>query len=103
MNRLAICATLLLAACDALPTTGQQPAKTVQVMGRQWAVTQIGADPATWKAVRDNNGLDPFGRPAATRTAQGIRAIEAATGCRVVRASMYQTDTGAFVSQVACN
>ncbi len=103
MKRLAISAALLLAGCNALPTANEQPTKTVQVMGRQWAVVQISEEPATWKAVRDNNDLNPFGRPAATRTAQGIRAIEAATGCKVVRSTMYQTDTGAFYSQVACN
>ncbi|MFC3117467.1 hypothetical protein [Jhaorihella thermophila] len=108
MTSPALAALLLLSAsflnaCDALPVANEQPTKTVTVMGREWAVVQVGEEPATWKAVRDNNGLNPFGRPAASRTLQATRAINAATGCRVVRSTMYQTDTGAFYVQVACN
>lgn len=72
-------------------------------MQRYWSVIKVSDSPEIWKAVRDNNNLNPFGPPAALRTVQATRAIELATSCRVVRSTMYQNMSAEFYSQVDCN
>ena len=80
-----------------------QPIYYVRILSRMWSVVQVSDDPVVWRAVRDWNNLNPYGPPAVPRTVQATRAIELATGCKVVRPSMYQTISGEFFSQVACN
>lgn len=102
MNRIVLLSVLTLAACDTAPVVNEQPTRSVHVMSRTWAVSQVSDQPVIWKAMRDFNDLDPYGPPAALRTIQAIRAIESATGCRVIRSSMYQNISGQFFSQVTC-
>ena len=56
-----------------------------------------------YRATRDNNNLNPFGPPPRLRTLQAIAAIQQATGCKPIVASMYQNISGQFFSQVSCN
>lgn len=74
----------------------------VKILSRLWSVVQVSDDPVVWRAVRDWNNLNPYGPPAVPRTVQATRAIEQATGCKVIASSMYQTISGDFFSQVAC-
>ncbi|WP_425045868.1 hypothetical protein [Primorskyibacter sp. S87] len=103
-----LAATMALSACETgggIPglTANEQPSKTVTVYTRTWAVTQVHDEPVTYRATRDNNNLNPFGQPPRTRTSQAIAAIQKATGCKVVRNSMYQNISGQVFSQVSCN
>lgn len=102
MKRLILVAALALSACEDMPVTAGHPTRGVQVMSRTWAVTQVGDAPAIYRAVRDTNDFNPYGPPAALRTIQAIRAIEAATGCRVDRSTLVQNISGHFFSQVVC-
>ncbi|WP_299891033.1 hypothetical protein [uncultured Ruegeria sp.] len=99
----ALMAVLGLATLDAAPAEAKEETKSVFVMSRTWAVTQISDAPVTFRATRDNNNLNPFGPPPRLRTIQAIAAIQQATGCRVVVPSMYQNISGQFFSQVNCN
>ena len=75
----------------------------VTVMGRTWTVTQYDHDrPNAWKAVRDNNNLNPYGRPAAPRTPQAVQALQQATGCRVIPATLYQNTSAEFYADMSC-
>lgn len=91
-----------------LPMTGSAIAAgadesvTVRVMSRSWAVTQVAETPVLYRATRDWNNLNPFGPPARLRTTQAIAAIQKATGCQVIRKSMYQNISGQFYAQVQC-
>lgn len=102
----ALAATLALAGCAELEATlwpGPDTApRQVSVYGRSWAVWQVAETPPSFRAQRDTNALNPFGPPAMTRTRQAIAAIEAATGCRVQRPSLYQNDMGQVTAQVRC-
>ena len=109
MKKIAIVAFALgLAGCSefnqatGLSLSSWAAAGEVAIMGRTWAVSQNAENPASYRAVRDNNNLNPFGRPAARRTPQAVRAIEKATGCRVVRSSLYQNVSAEFFAHVAC-
>ncbi|MFV0512384.1 MAG: hypothetical protein ACK5MY_01930 [Jhaorihella sp.] len=102
MKRLILVSALALSACDAVPVTTDHPTQGVEVMSRTWAVARVADTPAIYRAVRDTNNLNPYGPPAALRTIQAIRAIEAATGCRVDRSTLVQNISGHFFSQVAC-
>jgi hypothetical protein len=76
--------------------------KNVQVLGRTWTVSPLKDKQAGYSAVRDNNDNKRFGRPVARRTPQALRAIELATGCRVVRSSMVQDTSARFFATVQC-
>ena len=43
-----------------------------------------------------------FGPPARTKSAQAIRAIETATGCRVDYSTFYRDVSDYFYTQVIC-
>lgn len=96
--------TLLLSACMEMPadqTVSRAPtAVQATVWGRVWTVTQ--PTPGLFKAVRDNNNLNPYGPPARLRTHQAMRAYKAATGCRAIYATMYQNISGEFFAQLDC-
>lgn len=77
-------------------------AKFVTVLGRTWAVAPSQKQPGVWIAHRDNNFLNMFGRPAARRTPQAIRAIETATGCKVTRSAVIQDISARFYAPVVC-
>lgn len=99
---------LFTLAAITLPLTGPVVAAgadesvTVRVMSRSWAVTQVAETPVIFRATRDWNNLNPFGPPARLRTTQAIAAIQKATGCNVIRKSMYQNISGQFFAQVQC-
>ncbi len=76
--------------------------KQVEVLGRIWTVAPDPNNPGYFTAQRDNNDLDPYGRPAVLRTIQATRAIEQATGCRVLRNTMVQDTSARFVASVTC-
>jgi hypothetical protein len=99
----ALMALLGLATLDAAPAAAKEETKSVFVMSRTWAVTQVSDAPVIFRATRDNNNLNPFGPPPRLRTIQAIAAIQQATGCRAVVPSMYQNISGQFFSQVNCN
>ena len=97
---------LMLSACTELPAdwtvSRAAPATQVTVWGRVWTVTQPTDKPGFYKAVRDNNNLNPYGPPARLRTHQAMRAYYAATGCRAIYPSMYQNISGEFFAQLSC-
>ncbi len=86
----------------AAPALAKEETKTVSVFSRTWAVTQVADELVVYRATRDNNNLNPFGPPPRLRTLQAIAAIQQATGCKVIRSSMYQNISGQFFSQVSC-
>lgn len=98
---LATIATLAIA--HTTPASAREETRSVFVMSRTWAVTQVSDAPVVYRATRDNNNLNPFGPPPRLRTIQAIAAIQQATGCRPIVASMYQNISGQFFSQVSCN
>ncbi|CUK12489.1 hypothetical protein RUE5091_03531 [Ruegeria denitrificans] len=100
---LALAAVVGLTALEATPVAAKEEAKSVFVMSRTWAVTQVSDAPVVYRATRDNNNLNPFGPPPRLRTLQAMAAIQAATGCKPIRTSMYQNISGQFFSQVSCN
>lgn len=107
MKHFLLLAALTLSACADDPAWLSDPlqrneARTVQVMGRSWSVVAVDEETSRYMATRDNNNLNPFGRPAALRTSQAIRALEAATGCKVVRSSLYQNVSAQFFGNMAC-
>ncbi len=99
----ALAALLSFAAIDTAPVAAKEETKSVFVMSRTWAITQVSDEPVIYRATRDNNNLNPFGPPPRLRTIQAIAAIQQATGCKPIVASMYQNISGQFFSQVSCN
>ncbi|SLN72581.1 hypothetical protein [Ruegeria meonggei] len=100
---LALVAITGLTAFEATPVAAKEETKSVFSMSRTWAVTQVSDSPVVYRATRDNNNLNPFGPPPRLRTVQAIAAIQQATGCKPIVASMYQNISGQFFSQVSCN
>lgn len=104
--------TMLLSACSYADTnkywaTQLAPpvvpgTKYVQVLGRTWTVSPVADQAAVFMAVRDNNNNEMFGKPVARRTLQAIRAIETATGCRVVQSTVAQDTSARFFASVVC-
>ncbi|EEE39119.1 hypothetical protein RKLH11_2965 [Rhodobacteraceae bacterium KLH11] len=99
---MALVAALGLSAFNAAPVAAKEETKSVFVLSRTWAVTQVSDEPVVYRATRDNNNLNPFGPPPRLRTVQAIAAIQKATGCKVIVPSMYQNISGQFFSQVSC-
>lgn len=97
---------LMLSACTELPSewtvTRAAPDMQVTVWNRVWTVTPLSDKPGFFKAVRDDNKLNPYGPPARLRTHQAMRAFRAATGCNAVYATMYQNISGEFFAQLDC-
>jgi len=95
---------LMLSACTELPAdwtvSRADTVRQATVWGRAWTVTQ--PVEGLFKAVRDDNNLNPYGPPARLRTHQAIRAFHAATGCKAIYSTMYQTISGAFFTQLDC-
>ncbi|MEX0365934.1 MAG: hypothetical protein AB3N22_07685 [Ruegeria sp.] len=98
----ALAAVTVIAMLGATAAAAQDQTRTVHVLSRTWAVTQVSEEPVIYRATRDRNNLNPYGPPARLRTTQAIAAIQKATGCRVIRSSMYQNISGQFFSQVSC-
>lgn len=94
---------ILLAACESNPRHwAPGPDQTVEVMNRTWTVTKITEEPVYYRAIRDQTEYFMFGPPARTKSAQAIRAIETATGCRVDHSTFYRDVSDYFYTQVVC-
>ncbi|MFD3189795.1 hypothetical protein ACFMPD_05905 [Sedimentitalea sp. HM32M-2] len=91
-----------LAGCTTPVWTDQRVQKQVQVLGRTWTVTPDAKKPDAYIASRDNNNLNPFGKPVARRTPQAVRALELATGCKVVPGTLSQNVSAEFRADMAC-
>ena len=108
MKNLALVFVLALSGCAVtepllvIPAEPAVAAKTVELRGRTWTVSQVGEDPNSYTASRDDNNLNPFGYPAARRSPQAVKAIELATGCRVLHATLWQDTTARFYADVTC-
>lgn len=113
MKKLAIVAVVLgLAGCSDMETYFDQNIMTMKntwgndvqttFMGRTWQVSRDSDNLNSIRAIQDNNNLNPFGRPAMRKSVQATRAIEQATGCKVVRNSLYRNVSDVFYSDVAC-
>ncbi len=100
---MAMAAIATLAVAPTAPAIAKEETRSVVVLSRTWAVTQVADAPVIYRATRDNNNLNPFGPPPRLRTLQAIAAIQQATGCKPIVASMYQNISGQFFSQVSCN
>ncbi len=99
----ALGAGLALSGCTTVPwSTGETVSKEVQVLGRTWTVTELPGVTNGYIARRDNNNLNPFGRPAALRTPQAVRALQTATGCRVVRGKLWQNTSAEYYAEMSC-
>lgn len=94
--------SLLLAGCTSTDIFSSEEAKQVQVLGRTWTVVRNPEKADAYVATRDNNNLQPFGKPVARRTPQAVRALEMATGCKVVRGTLWQNVSADFYADVTC-
>ncbi len=113
MKYLVLAIAALLAACSEqeaqnmwpsqLATQTQPDIKYVKVLGRTWGVYPSKDQQAVYIAQRDNLDLNPYGAPVARRTPQAVRAIELATGCKVVHPTMIQDTSARFFASVTCS
>ncbi|MBL4769246.1 MAG: hypothetical protein JKY94_16330 [Rhodobacteraceae bacterium] len=71
-------------------------------MGRTWQVSRNAENLNSIRAVQDNNNLNPFGRPALRKSIQATRAIEQATGCKIIRKTLYKNVSDVFYAVVLC-
>lgn len=103
MRKLLLVLPFLLAACESAPRyLVAGPDQSVTVLGRDWTVTKISQEPLYYRAVRDQTEYFLFGPPARTKTSQAIGAIEASTGCKVIRSTLYREVSDHFFAQVDC-
>ncbi|MBK0326483.1 hypothetical protein I5535_04165 [Rhodobacteraceae bacterium F11138] len=96
-------APLLAIALSAPLCAGEADTRLVQVLGRTWTVSENPKQPDSYVAFRDNNNLNPFGKPVARRTPQAVRALELATGCKVIPGTLWQTVGAEFHAKMRCN
>jgi hypothetical protein len=103
MRYLALAAAPLIAltGCAELSPSWTPVAQT-EVLGRTWEVSQNAQVPDLYRAQRDNNNLNPFGKPAMRRTPQAIAALRDGTGCQIVPGSLYQDVSAYFYAKLAC-
>jgi hypothetical protein len=85
-----------------LATAEQPGTEYVKVLGRTWTVYPSPEQTAVYVAQRDNLDLNPYGAPSARRSPQAVRAIQQATGCRVVHSTMIQDTSARFFASVVC-
>lgn len=102
MKAIYLIAALGVAGCTSTGFNNEPISKNVQVMGRTWTVTENPKVPDAYEAQRDNNNLQPFGRPAALRTPQAVRALQLATGCKVVPGQITQDVSARYYADMAC-
>lgn len=98
----ALGAITVLMGCASIDQGPPPNAKHVEVMGRIWTVQANTDRSNAFIAWRDNNNLNPFGRPVALRTPQAVTALETATGCKVVPGRIYQTTSARYYADMAC-
>lgn len=104
MRFLLLALPLLLAACESTPrhfVAG--PDQSVDVLSRNWTVTQMTVEPVTFRAVRTQGEYFLFGPPARTKTAQALAALENGTGCKVIRSTLYRNVSDHFFAQMDCS
>ncbi|MCF6234311.1 MAG: hypothetical protein L3J36_14600 [Rhodobacteraceae bacterium] len=77
--------------------------KYVEVLGRSWAVFPLPQHPGVYVTQRDNLDLNPYGAPPYRRTPQAIRAVELATGCKVVKSDVVVHVTARYFTSVNCS
>jgi len=87
------------AAQAAGPTEPQQ----VTLWGRSWVVVPVDSQPNMYIAVQDDNNLNPFGRPAIRKSIQAKKAVETATGCKVIWSGMKKDIRDTFYAPVTCD
>ncbi|MEY8829470.1 hypothetical protein AB9K34_13835 [Sedimentitalea sp. XS_ASV28] len=92
----------LLAGCAEGPVLAAPEVRQVEVLGRIWTVSSVPERPNAFVASRDNNNLNPFGRPAALRTPQAVKALETATGCKVIPGRIWQDTTAQYHADMVC-
>jgi hypothetical protein len=102
MKPLIMTMALVVAGCAAPGPFAQSDVKQVQVLGRTWTVTEVPQRTNAFVAQRDNNNLQPFGKPVALMTPQAVRALETATGCKVVAGKLWQDVSARFHAEMAC-
>lgn len=110
MKKMAMLAVLLGAgACaeideNLLFTTDATWVNDVQTtyLGRSWLISRNAENATKFRAIQDNNNLNPFGRPAMRKSIQATRAIEQSTGCKVVQNSLYKNVSDVFYAAVVC-
>lgn len=109
MKKMALMAVVLgLAGCDGInPTLVFDESEWVyggqtMVMGRTWQITREAKNLSSVRAVRDNNNLNPFGGPAVRKSIQASRAIEQATGCKIVNGSLHKDVSDVYAANVIC-
>lgn len=95
-------AVLAIAGCAETGIFDKPEVQQVQVLGRTWTVENVPERPNAFVAWRDNNNLNPFGRPVALRTPQAVRALELATGCTVVPGRIWQDTSARYSADMAC-
>ena len=93
---------LAVSGCADFQFSGKTDVKQVQVLGRTWTVSTVPHRPNAFVASRDNNNLNPFGRPVALRTPQAVRALELATGCKVIPGKIWQDTMAEYHADMAC-
>ena len=86
-----------------LAIADQSEAKLVTVLGRTWTVYPSSEQESVYVAQRDNLDLNPYGAPSARRSPQAVRAIQQATGCKVVPSTMVQDTSARFFASVVCS
>lgn len=101
-TRLIFGMALALTGCAEFGLSGKPDVKHVQVLGRTWTVSNVPDRPNAFVAWRDNNNLNPFGRPVALRTPQAVKALELATGCKVVPGRLWQNTSAEYHADMAC-
>ncbi len=99
---LILAGSLIATGLAAPAVAGKAEVRQVQVLGRTWTVTADPKQPGSYVAWRDNNNLNPYGKPVARRTPQAVRALELATGCRVVPGSLRQNVAAEYRAVMAC-
>ena len=103
MKTLTLITVLVLAGCSDVALFEQPETKQVQVLGRTWTVTETTEKPGSYVARRDNNNLQIFGKPVALRTPQAVKALELATGCKVVPGTLWQDVSAEYYADMACS
>jgi hypothetical protein len=108
MKKLAILAVILgLAGCDEFNPTLQTEFQgwvyggEVNVKGRTWLITRKAENVNSVRAERDSD-LNPFGGPSVRKSIQATQAIEKATGCKIIKGTLYKNVSDVFYADVLC-
>ena len=92
----------IAAIAGAAQAAGPADVREVTLWGRTWTIVEVADKPGTFAAKQDNNGNNPFVRPSIRKSVQAKRALESATGCRVVWSTMTKNINDTFFAPVSC-